>query len=78
MTVRFEQLQKIFQTAEGEVEALQDVSFEVLEKSFVSIVGPSGCGKSTSLNILSGLETPTSGKVYLDDVQIVGTTDRIG
>ena len=78
MTVRFENLQKTFQSAEGEVEALKNISFSMEEKSFVSIVGPSGCGKSTILNILAGLETPTAGKVYLDDTEVVGTSERIG
>lgn len=78
MTVRFEHIQKTFQSSEGEVEALKDVSFCVREGSFVSIVGPSGCGKSTILNILAGLEMPTSGKVLLDETEVVGTTERIG
>ena len=78
MTVRFEHLQKTFQSAEGEVQALKDISFSVEEGSFISIVGPSGCGKSTILNILAGLESPTEGKVLLDDIPITGTTDRIG
>ena len=78
MTVRFDGIQKTFQSSEGEVEALKDVSFFVQEGSFVSIVGPSGCGKSTILNILAGLENPTSGKVYLGDTEVVGTTERIG
>lgn len=78
MTVRFENIQKTFQSADGEVRALENVSFQVEAGSFVSIVGPSGCGKSTLLNILAGLETPTSGRVCLDDIPVVGTTDRIG
>src|SRR5262245_6791862 len=46
----------------GDLVALKDVSFEVEHNEFVCILGPSGCGKSTILNILSGLETPTSGE----------------
>lgn len=67
MTVRFEQIQKTYQSLDGEVTALQDVSFSVEEGMFVSIVGPSGCGKSTLLNILAGLEEPTGGQVLVDD-----------
>ena len=78
MTVRFENIQKTFQSAEGEVQALENVSFQVDAGSFVSIVGPSGCGKSTLLNILAGLETPTGGHVYLDGVLVESTTERIG
>jgi NitT/TauT family transport system ATP-binding protein len=45
------------------VRALDGIDFEMSGKSFVSMVGPSGCGKSTFLNIVSGIETPSSGRV---------------
>ena len=75
MTVRFERIQKIFQAPDGEVEAVRDVSFELRDGEFVSLVGPSGCGKSTLLNILAGLETPTGGRVFLDGEVVEGTSD---
>jgi NitT/TauT family transport system ATP-binding protein len=50
---------------EDKVLALQDISFEIEGHTFVSVVGPSGCGKSTLLNILSGIETQTSGSVSI-------------
>ena len=46
----------VYQSPDGEVEALRDVSFDVQEGEFCSIVGPSGCGKSTLLSALAGLE----------------------
>jgi NitT/TauT family transport system ATP-binding protein len=48
----------------GDYTAVEDVSFEVPEGTFLSIVGPSGCGKSTLLNLVSGLGTPASGSVH--------------
>lgn len=54
-------LGKVFITSDSRVVALENVSFEASGHVFVSVVGPSGCGKSTFLNILSGVETPTSG-----------------
>ena len=54
-----------YQAENGETNALDNVSFNILEGDFVSIVGPSGCGKSTLLSIISGLEKPTSGKITL-------------
>ena len=65
--IAVQHLFKNFGTGDGLVRALQDVSFEVSGHVFVSIVGPSGCGKSTLLNILSDIETPTSGKVSISE-----------
>ncbi len=54
----------------GEVVAVNDFTFEVPDGKLVGLLGPSGCGKSTTLNMICGLETPTSGKIYFgeDDV----------
>ena len=78
MQVSFEQLQKTFQSPDGEVPALAEITFSLEDSSFVSLVGPSGCGKSTVLNLLAGLEKPSGGRILLDGVPISGTSDRIG
>ena len=57
-------IKKNFNTIQGEIEAIKDISLEVYEGEFLSIVGSSGCGKSTLLNILSFLEKPTSGDFH--------------
>ena len=67
-----------YQSPDGEVEALRDVSFTVPEGSFVSIVGPSGCGKSTLLSLIAGLEEPTAGQILLDGVPVSGPTKSVG
>jgi len=54
----------------GKVEALKNVSFEFAEGLFYMIVGPSGSGKTTLLNIITGVDTPTSGQVFVDDIEI--------
>lgn len=60
------------------VTAIEDINFRIDEGQFVCLVGPSGCGKSTMLNILAGLETPSSGTVILNGNPVVGTgPDRI-
>lgn len=57
---------KTYGSGEAAVHALKDVSFSVLKGEFVAIVGESGSGKSTLLNMLGALDTPTSGKVFID------------
>ena len=57
----------VYQSPDGEVEALRDVSFDVQEGEFCSIVGPSGCGKSTLLSALAGLEPLTGCLLYTSD-----------
>ena len=63
MLVQFDHVQKRYQSPNGEISALEDVTFSVMEGDFVSIVGPSGCGKSTLLSIAVGLEQPSGGQV---------------
>jgi ABC-type nitrate/sulfonate/bicarbonate transport system ATPase subunit len=60
------------------VTAISDVSLDIREGEFVSLIGPSGCGKSTLLNILVGLENPTRGVVLLDGKENTFRTGRIG
>ena len=78
MHVQFDRIQKTYQSPNGEIPALTDVSFSVEAGSFVSIVGPSGCGKSTLLNILAGLEQPSAGRVLLDGEPVEGISPAVG
>ena len=63
---------KIYPSAKGDVQAMKDVNINVMENEFVSIVGPSGCGKSTLLRMIGGLDTATSGKIVIQDRDIIG------
>ncbi|MCI5584889.1 MAG: ABC transporter ATP-binding protein [Lachnospiraceae bacterium] len=75
--VKIDNVKKIFNTRNGEMVALNGVSLDIMENEFICVVGPSGCGKSTLLNIIAGLLEPTSGKVYCDGKEVVGTgTER--
>ncbi len=56
-------LNKVYQTRNAVVPALEDMSFSVGEREFVCIVGPSGCGKTTLLKLIAGLMEPTSGRI---------------
>lgn len=57
---------KTYQAENGEIEALRNISFDVQEGEYISIIGPSGCGKSTLLSIIAGLESKTSGETYIN------------
>ena len=60
--VNLRELTKTF----GATVAVNNVSLEVHDKEFVSLLGPSGCGKTTTLNMIAGLETPTRGEILID------------
>ena len=62
--LRLENVGKIFQMGEVSVEALRDVSLDIAEGEFLVMVGPSGSGKTTLLNIVGGLDSVTSGRVW--------------
>jgi multiple sugar transport system ATP-binding protein len=61
--IRLEQLTKDF----GSLVAVRDLQLTVPDGSFTALLGPSGCGKTTTMNMISGLERPTSGEIYFDD-----------
>lgn len=58
---------KVYRTSRGEVPALEDVSFCVPKGTCTALIGPSGCGKSSLLEIIGGLEPPTSGRIAFPD-----------
>lgn len=60
-------LSKVYYKGKAETEAIKDISFDIEEGEFVSIVGPSGCGKSTLLNILTNMDTLTKGNINLKE-----------
>ena len=68
--LKVENLSKVYGSGDGEVRALDGVSFSVEKGQFLAIIGPSGSGKSTLLHILGGVDRPTSGKVFLEDQDV--------
>ena len=54
----------------GDVVAVDDLTLEIVDREFLTLLGPSGCGKTTTLNIIAGLEDPTSGRVFFDDDEV--------
>ena len=74
--IKAEDLVKTYSDNDIEVHAVQHIDLSVQEGEFTAIVGPSGCGKTTLLNILGGIDQPTSGKVFIDGAEITGLSDR--
>lgn len=68
--LKVENVSKIYGSGEAAVKALDNVSLSVRKGEFVAIVGASGSGKSTLLHIIGGVDTPTSGKVFVDGTDI--------
>ena len=68
--VAFQDVGKIYKSGEVKVQALRDATFQVEKGELCVIVGPSGAGKTTLLNILGGMDTLTSGKVFLDGAEV--------
>jgi len=71
-----ENVRKIYKSGAKEVRAVNGVSLQIKKGSSTAIVGPSGAGKSTLLHLLGGLDTPTSGAVILDGVEIYELSDQ--
>ncbi|MFL6240629.1 MAG: ABC transporter ATP-binding protein [Actinomycetes bacterium] len=76
LAVRAVDLTKVYGTESSEVVALDSVSVDFARTQFTAIMGPSGSGKSTLLHCLAGLDTPTSGSVWLGDTEITSLNDR--
>ena len=68
--IALDNIEKVYRTDRIETVALSDINLQVAPGEFVSIMGPSGCGKSTLLNVIGLLDTPTRGKVRLNDTPI--------
>ncbi len=68
--IEFQNVHKKYKMGEVEIDALKNTNFSIDKGELVVIVGPSGAGKTTTLNILGGMDTATSGKVFVDNKNI--------
>ena len=76
--LRLDNVSKRFVTQDRVVTAVEDLTLDIDEGEFVTVVGPSGCGKSTILNMVSGLLPATEGQVPIDGNALLGVTRDIG
>jgi len=68
--VRVTDVTKVFKLGKIDVQALKGIDLEIIKGDYISIMGPSGSGKSTLFNMIGGLDKPTTGKVFIDEVDI--------
>ncbi len=76
ITLSTKTLSKVYQTGDVEVHALREVDLSLYESELVVLLGASGSGKSTLVNIIGGLDTPTSGKVFYEDDDLTAYNDH--
>jgi NitT/TauT family transport system ATP-binding protein len=70
--IAFENVSVEFPSSGGPIKVVDDVSYEIHDREFVSVIGPSGCGKTTTMNMAAGFLKPTAGRVLLDGKPIAG------
>ena len=75
--LKVQNLTKTYGKGDTLVKAVDDVSFTVEKKEFIAILGASGSGKSTLLHMIGGVDTPTSGKILVNDVDIYSLNDEL-
>ncbi|HSH03260.1 MAG TPA: ABC transporter ATP-binding protein [Anaerolineae bacterium] len=73
--IRTENLTKQYGTGPTAVTALHNLNININHGEFIAVMGPSGCGKSTLLQLLGGLDTPSSGRIWLDNTDIATLND---
>jgi len=73
--VRIKNLSKSYRRGAYTVPVLQDITFDIQEREFLSIMGPSGSGKSTLLNLIAGIDKADSGTVTVGDVEVTSLSE---
>src|SRR5262249_57649554 len=73
---RLEQVSKVWATGAARVTGLEKMSWEVGRGEAVALMGPSGCGKTTVLNLIGGMDRPTSGAIFVDGEDVAAMTER--
>jgi putative ABC transport system ATP-binding protein len=75
-TARLSRVSKVYDTAAARITALEQISWEVGAGEAVALMGPSGCGKTTILNLLGGMDRPTSGEIWVNGADVAAMSER--
>src|SRR5215204_6814488 len=70
-------LRKVFSTDNGQVRAIDGISYEIKHGEFYTLLGPSGCGKTTTLQCIAGLETPDQGEIAMGGTLVYSSQERL-
>jgi len=73
---RLDHVSKVYETAAARITALEEMSWEVRPGEAVALMGPSGCGKTTILNLLGGMDRPTSGEIWVNGENVARMSER--
>jgi NitT/TauT family transport system ATP-binding protein len=76
--IRIDGVAKTYRSANGPIESLKPLTFDIGDGEFMAVVGPSGCGKSTLLKLVGGLLPVSAGQIRLDDKPVNGPPDNVG
>ena len=76
--IRIDGVTKVYRTADGPVESLKPLTFDIQAGEFIAVVGPSGCGKSTLLKLVAGLLPVTDGEIRVEGKPVHGPPDNVG
>ncbi|MDY6835994.1 MAG: ABC transporter ATP-binding protein [Chloroflexota bacterium] len=74
--LRLEGVSRSYKMGQVEVKALRNVSLDIIPGEFLVILGPSGSGKTTMLNLIGGIDSPTSGRIVVDNIDVTGLDDK--
>jgi NitT/TauT family transport system ATP-binding protein len=76
--IRIDAVAKTYRSADGPIESLKPLTFDIGDGEFMAVVGPSGCGKSTLLKLVAGLLPVSAGQIRLGDTPVNGPPDNVG
>ncbi len=74
--IRLRGVSRFYGPPESRVHALEDVTLDIADKEFVAVTGPSGCGKSTMMHLLGGLDTPSTGEIFVGDLALHSADEK--